>query len=537
MPSPKNIASRLLRKMHIASVTILVFSVSTIACAKPTIQLNKIGAFPVPVDVNDFDESAAEIIAYDTNTQRAFVVNANDATIDVLDISTPSTPTLALTIDVTAHGKVANSVAVAKNIVAVAVENSNKQLPGKVVFYDTSGSFLSTVEVGSLPDMLTFTPNKKWVLVANEGEPDDSYTIDPEGSVSIIDVSGNISKLTQNDVRTASLEKFNNAKLDDSIRIFGPNASVAQDLEPEYIAAAFNSKKAWVSFQENNAIGILDIKNAEFKALVGLGFKDHSLEGNELDASNKDGGINITNWPVLGMYQPDAIAEYKVRGKSFIVMANEGDSRDYAGYSEEERIKKLTLDPVAFPNAADLQLDENLGRLKSTTATGDLDGDGDHDVLFSYGARSFSILNARGKIIYDSGSDIEKRVAAALPGEFNSNNDENDSFDNRSDDKGPEPEGITIGKVAGQTYAFIGLERVGGIIVYNITNPWNPGFVQYINSRDFTGDPEAGTAGDLGPEGIIFISADDSPTDKPLLLVGNEVSGTTAVFEISLTNN
>ncbi|MEZ4518076.1 MAG: hypothetical protein R3C44_15065 [Chloroflexota bacterium] len=69
--------------------------------------------------------------------------------------------------------------------------------------------------------------------------------------------------------------------------------------------------------------------------------------------------------------------------------------------------------------------------------------------------------------------------------------------------------------------------------MFDITHPRAPQFIQYINSRDFSGDPEAGTAGDLGPEGIVFISRADSPTHTPLLAVGNEVSGSIAIFEIT----
>ena len=168
-----------------------------------------------------------------------------------------------------------------------------------------------------------------------------------------------------------------------------------------------------------------------------------------------------------------------------MITANEGDARDYDCFSEEIRVDDLELDPTVFDNAEELQESENLGRLKTTTATGDADDDGLHETIFNYGARSFSIWSADGNQIYDSGSDFEQLIAELMPDDFNSNNDENDSFDNRSDDKGPEPEGVTIGHVGERIYAFIGLERVGGIMVYDITNPYQPTFVQYVNNRRF----------------------------------------------------
>ena len=255
----------------------------------------------------------------------------------------------------------------------------------------------------------------------------------------------------------------------------------------------------------------------------------------ELDASDRDNAINIRNWPIFGMYQPDAIASYTANNQTYYITANEGDSRDYDGYSEEARIKDLTLDPTAFPNAAELQKDENIGRLLVTTALGDTDGDGDYDQLYSYGGRSFSIWNSQGQLVYDSGDAFERITAEQFPEFFNaSNSNSNNNFDNRSDDKGPEPEGLVTGKINDRTYAFIGLERIGGVMVYDVTDPVSPTFVQYINNRDFTAATDSAAAKDLGPEGLAFISAQDSPNGKPLLVVANEVSGSTTFYQIDL---
>lgn len=502
--------------------------IATMSTVHADIVLNPLGTYASGL----FADSGAEIVAHDPATQRVFVVNAGDGFIDVVDINNPANPSLAFRIDISPYGANANSVAVHKGIVVAAVEANVKQDPGKAIFFDTDGNFLNQVTVGALPDMVTFSPNGKWVLVANEGEPNDAYTNDPEGSVSIINLHRGVASLTQAKVRTADFKRFNNATLDSSIRVFGPNASVAQDLEPEYITVSHNSKKAWVTLQENNAIGVIDIRSAKVTDLIGLGFKNHSMPGNEFDASNEDDAINITHWPTQGMYQPDAIASYRVRGKTYLLTANEGDSRDYSGFSEEERVADITLDPTAFPNAAVLQQEANLGRLKITNTLGDDDNDGDFDRLFSYGARSFTIWTSDGQQVFDSGSNFETITAAILPEDFNSDDEENGSFDARSDDKGPEPEGVVIGKVHGRQYAFIGLERVGGIAVYDVTAPAQAEFVEYINTRDFAGDPAAGTAGDLSPEGLAFIKKSDSPTGKPLLVVGYEVSGTTTIYEI-----
>ena len=465
---------------------------------------------------------SAEIAAYDPGTKRIFSINPTLLQVDVLDIGNPAIPELIFTIPL---GGRPNSVALYKGVVAVAVENAIKTDPGQVQFFDTDGALLSSVTVGALPDMLIFTPNGRWLLVANEGEPN-SYgqmdSVDPEGSVSIIDMKVGAANLTQADVRTATFNDAIPKRNAKSIRIYGPGATLAQDLEPEYIAVSHDSQTAWVTLQENNAIAILDIKAGVFTRLVGLGFKNHSRRGRGLDASDSDGGINIAKWPVFGMYQPDAIESYRVGGVTYLVMVNEGDTRAFTGFNEEARVSALALDPTVFPNAAILQQNANLGRLTVTNATGDTDGDGDFDQILVPGGRSFSIRTAEGRLVFDSGDDFEQITEAQVPALFNSNGTAM-TFDTRSDNKGPEPEGIVLGKAFGRTYAFMGFERTGGVIVYDVSDPFHPTFVQYVNTS-----PD-----DISSEGLLFIKEKDSPTGKPLLVVSHEISSTTTIFEIS----
>jgi hypothetical protein len=887
-----------------------------------------------------FDAAAAEIVAYDPTTQRAFVTNSSTVAVDILDLSSPLTPTLAASIDLTSLGSGVTSVDVHDGVLAVAVVGPEKTDNGRIAFFTTAtGELITSVEAGALPDMLTFTPDGARLLAANEGEPNDDYSIDPQGSITIVDLSGGVQNLTQDAVTVAGFEAFAAASLAPSVRIFGPDATVAQDLEPEYIAVSPDAATAWVTLQENNALAVVDIAAGEVLTVAGLGLKDWNrspatlqalewadrpllgttaggqeillggfsglffegrddatgelrfvthpdrgpnpepvdvdgdgvnerpfalpayqarlvrfavnpataaftiteeilltgpggapitglpnlageagmayadeepvdllgnpldldpygadLEGivvaadgtfwlvdeyrpaiyhfgtdgvlldrfvpagsndNEagvavgtealpaifaqrranrgfeavayrdgilyafiqspldnpdgprdgssrrgryarilafdtatgatvgqylypiglapvdkigdavaladgrflvierddatgpaaqkfvytldlggatnidgleeplgleqqdaaglaalgirpaakqlavdlaevgyhmvdkpeglalvddqtiavlndndfaigstfttttglldapaapkpvllglislgsrgLDASDRDEAINIANWPVQGMYMPDAIAAYTVDGATYLVTANEGDAREYDTFAEEARVGELVLDWSAFPNAADLQQDAALGRLTTTTAGTDTDGDGLADRLLTFGGRSFSIWSAAGELVYDSGGDLEAIVAATYPADFNADG-ENDSFDSRSDAKGPEPEALALGQIGERTYAFVGLERIGGVVVYDITDPTAPLFVTYANNRDFAGDAAAGTAGDLAPEGIIFLPADQSPTGAPALLVANELSGTTTLWNIDVT--
>lgn len=505
-----------------------LFALVSGLAATAQVTLTPIGSYHTGV----FDESATEIIAYNAEDELVYSTNGYLNRIDIIDFSDPTNPTLADSILLSPYGGGVNSVAYMNGIVVAAVEANDPQANGVAAFFDADGNFLDTVTVGPMPDMVTFTPDGSKVLTANEGEPNDDYTVDPEGSVSIIDISGGVQNLLPANVATAGFTAFNGQSFPNA-RIFGPNATVAQDLEPEYITVIKDQPIAIVSCQENNALAILSLTTNTIMAINWLGYKDHSVAGNEIDASNQDGSINIQNWPVFGMYQPDAIDSYWFDGAPYIVTANEGDSRDYSGFSEEARVRDLTLDATAFPNAATLQMDENLGRLNITATLGDDGNDNDYDALYSYGTRSFSIWSSSGTLVYDSGNDFETFISTYDAANFNSTNDDNTSFDNRSDDKGPEPEALKVVSIMGKTYAFIGLERQGGVMVYDITDPNNVSFESYATDRDFTQNEETAAAGGLGPEDIKFVEASQSPTGFPLLLVSNEVSGSISVYSVS----
>jgi hypothetical protein len=910
-------------------------------------------------------EASSEIAAYDKQSRRVFVTNAVSRTVDIVDVSTPSAPARIERIDVSALGT-PNSVAIKDGLVAVAIEAPLKTDPGLVAFYTGNGAPLAQVRVGSQPDMLTFTPDGKHVVVANEGEPSGyggAADVDPEGTVSLIRVpEGDWEKFGAGDVRQVVFTQYNGqeaALRTQGIRIYGPGASAAQDFEPEYIAVSADSRWAYVTLQENNAIAVVDIPAAAVKKLLPLGYKDYhalpqttatfewkdlpvvgktaagqkihlggfsglAFEGNApdgklkfithtdrgpngeptgilrpfllpdftprivrftldpksgyfeltqqipltrsdgkpltglpntaisanasqpyndevpvdlfgnvvpldplggdleaivvaddgsfwmadeyrpaiyhfdprgsllerfipvgthaaagkpvpapgtagefgiealpagiaqrrqnrgmealaehggklyafvqspirnpatlgnaalnvmrnirvvefdtatratrqfiyaldnptvlnatdtpadkigdavagpngelyaverdddavpasdlavitkkiykftlgaatdvttldtlypivrngatvtlsldqmtsaelasvgvqsiakslhvdlatagyasvqkveglallgngqlavlndndfgvarividnatgtfvraadytpeavtlglisvpgLDASDRDSQINIRRWPLFGMYEPDSIAAFTSKGNTYLVTANEGDAREWPGLVEEARVSALTLDSTAFPDAAALRQNANLGRHTVTRTLGDADANGAYEKLFTLGGRSFSIWSADGAQVYDSGSDLERITAAAVPTNFNASNNSS-TFDDRSDNKGPEPEAITVGEIDGRTYAFIGLERTGGIAMYDITDPWTPLFIDYLNNRDFA----AGT-GDLGPEGMTFIPAGESPNGLPMLVVANEISGTVTLYSIA----
>ena len=530
------------------------------------------------------DESAAEIVAYYPAAKRLLVVNALDAIVEVLDASDPTALVKLFDLETTGvddvnadtipNGAVANSVAVrADGLGAVAVESDPKSDDGWVVFFDAGGdgSALGAVRVGAKPDMLTFTPDGGRVVVANEGEPEDDYSVDPEGTIAVIDVPDSVGLPAQSDVALLDFHDFEDsgsATLPSGIRIFGgcDDSSgtcvsvnpVSENLEPEYVAVSTDSTTAWVTLQEANGLAIVDLTGPEITDIVDLGTIDRAavaLDASDRDdpSENEDPYINIQTWPNLLSYRlPDGIASYEVDGATYLVTANEGDTRDWDGYSEEVRVKDLEDDghgPLCADLDATVSEDWQLGRLNVTTESGFDEGNSCYSTLYTFGGRSLSILGADGAVIWDSGSDFEEITAEAMPEYFNSDHAEV-AFDNRSDNKGPEPEGVTVSELEGRWYAFIGLERVSGIMMYDVTDPAAPVFVHYINNRDFSVtefDETAGQddfaaaaliydpqAGDLGPEGLTVISSQASPTGEPMLAVANEVSGTTTLYAIAV---
>ena len=469
-----------------------------------------IPAAPAPARPNLFSHVAtlgglpgAEIPAYDKGSKQAYITSGDG--VQIVDLSDPANPMMGALIDPAGAPfnlgvSEVTSVDVCNGTVAFAVPADPQTDPGTVVFTESDGTLIRMVTVGALPDMLTFTKRCRTVVTADEGEPDNG--IDPPGGVSIINVrTGN--------VRTADFSAFNgqeDALRSKGVRIF-PGVLAGVDFEPEYVALGPLNVLAYVTLQEANALAVVNLLTANVVKILPLGLKDHSLPGNELDASDRDSVINVRNWPLFGMYMPDAIDGYSTRRHpGLYITANEGDARD-----NDARVASLTLDPTAFPPAEDLQNEFNIGRIQVSDIDGDVDGDGDYDVLQSYGARSFSIWDSFGRQLYDSGNEIEAIVASQTP----------DSYDDgRSDNKGPEPEGVEIGKISGRSIAFIGLERTDQVLVYDVSNPYQPRFLQLLQNE-----------GDEAPEGLRFLGKSESPNRCPTLLVTNEGSDTLTIYQ------
>lgn len=453
-----------------------------------------------------------------------YLVSGKTQTLDIVKVNADGSTTLVKKVDIASLGKANNfsagditsvDVNTGRNLVAIAVQNADYAANGVIVILNYDGEFVSKYDAGVQPDMVTFSPNGSYILSANEGEPREGYgegATDPMGSVTVVD-------LKENTAKTVTFETIDRETALSNKVLLKTDTAPSADLEPEFIAVSSDSKTAYVTLQENNAIAALNIADGTWKYVKGLGFKDHNAEGNGLDL-DQDGKIDIRNENVYGVYMPDGISVVTIGGKDYLITANEGDAREWGDYENIDSDKLILSDG------------EKAGKKIEYLDTGKTDGlkSGKTYIL---GGRSFSIWNADTlKQVFDSGDDFEVITAAEFPEYFNSGHDEA-GLDKRSHKKGVEPESVSVLETNGKIYAIVGLERMGGIMVYDISDPDKAVYADYLNVRGFSGTvTDLDRLGDLGPEGICTISAKDSPTGNAMILVANEISGTVTVAQI-----
>lgn len=480
---------------------------------------------------------SGEGFAYDKVSKQLFVMNNVTKRVEIVSFADPSRMTKVAEINVGAlpdNGGM-NSLAIANGVLAVAIESATAGNPGQVALYSAStGALLKTVTVGVLPDMLIFTSDGRKILVANEGER--AGSLDPAGSISLIDLSNGVENAGVQTTGFAALDGQESALRALGVRI-APGKSASVDLEPEYISISPDGKWAYVTLQEANSTAVFDITGLTpvLKRVAPLGYVDHALAGNESDYSDRDavgsaaGTINLHTAPIKGLLMPDAIASFSIGGSTYFVTANEGDAR--SDDSDVARLSTLDLNNNVFgASEADLMSEDNAGRLNVSTIDGDFDPSTPGlEAIYTLGGRGFTVfkVNVDGSVtkVYESGGEFEKIIAAQLPTLFNNNQTNTAAtFDTRSDDKGPEPEGIDVALIGGRYYAFVGLEREGGMMVYDVTNPSAAKFTRFVPS--FAQE-------DNGPEIVKHIAAADSPTGKALVLTANEISGSVTVYEVA----
>ena len=488
----------------------------------------------VEIDSYSWNNSeTSEISVYDEKRNLIFSTNPSENKIDIFSFKDNKINYLE-EISLRKYGLKPNSIAINKNsILAVAIENIYSQGSGVVAFFDRFNKYLFDIEVGVMPDMIIFNKKGNELIVANEGEPSQDLSNDPDGSISIIDLNSRVSK-------TYTFEKFDNNHF--IRKIF--DVKLSQDLEPEYLTISEDEKYILVSLQENNAIAVFDYKLRKFISIFSLGYKSYEL--NKIDVNDKDFEANLQNWPIKGLYQPDAIVflPYKktlldrLMNNYYFASANEGDSKVYQNMSEEVRVRDIKIDRDKFNNFSKVK--GGLSRLKISKIDADKNNDGKFESLYSFGGRSFSVwkyfpgleifgyklLNDKITLHYDSGDEFEMILSKNYIDNFNTNYSKNKKkliFDKRSDDKGPEPESLSIFELEKSLYLIISLERSNGFFIYDITDLRNIKYVTFFPI----------TENFFSPEGIkIYYNKKNI-----LFLVSFEESGSIVFYKILKKND
>ena len=463
--------------------------------------------------------SGGEIVVFNPVNNMMYVIGEFGLDMYVVDISNPSNPILAKTVDVGAMASetfqpyeiTAVAVNVPRSLIGLGIQHEDFDANGWLLILDFDGNYVAHFPAGVGPDMVGFTPNGEYLLSANEGEPRYGFgygTYDPEGSVTFV-------RIADGYARTVGFHAFDDRRdelVADGV-ILKVGVPPSRDLEPESLAFTGDSQRVFVSLQENNAIAVFDMTTYEFSGIYGLGIVDHSLPGNEIAIRTGD-EIIIQNENVFSVRHPDGIFAINIGGTYYLLTANEGDSRVWEDYSD---IHNVYVEEGVRVSALISELKDGLS----------------NDNIYLQGSRSFSIFRADDmSLVFDSGSDFEKITARIFPEHFNANHT-NNNMHGRTAARGPEPEYVVAMTIDSRVYAFVGLERIGGVFMYDITNPAQAFYVDYINVRDFSSPFDIALSGDLGAEKLYAIPAHLSPTGMPLVLVANEASGTITILGVT----
>lgn len=508
-------------------LSVLFFSSSLIAQSLPFAKVHTYQA-------GSYNSGATKYISFDHTVQQLYSINQGALGFDIIDYSDVFKPNVKQTVDVSSFMNHIRSIETSGGDVFVAGDGSSPQLPGKLLIYNSNGVYRKQLSLGVTPDRMKFSPDDITLIIANEGIPDSAYSTDPPGTINVINTSAGVNFITQADVKTVDFTLLDTVAYDSLIHVYdNAGQSPSQDLEPEAIAITSNGQKAIIAIQENNALAVIDIQTASLDEVLGMGYRDYNLEG--LDASDLSKNINIdTHQRLYGIHQPSDIEAFNHMGAEYVLTANQGAPREYAGYDETVRVKNQPVDPSKFSNLSSLLEDTILGRLRVTSAFGDHNGDFLHDSLLAFGSRSISIWDSTGTEVWNSGDYIPQVIALLHAANFSSSAVDNSSYKTRSDDMGIEPSTIAVGEIDGKRYAFVGLYQMGGIFIYDITDPLNPVFELYELNRDFSFPASDPMAGDLGPTDLEFVPATKTNLGIALLFVANEVSGSISVYQAGI---
>ena len=460
-------------------------------------------------------DGGVEIVSFDADSERIYAVGSSGWMVFAFDevnrlsvidsgvySNTEQWEPTSVAVDPAGRGFVATSW----------IPDPSDRVPGMVQIIDTDNNrVVWQFGVGYHPDCIAFSPDGRYLIAANECEPGIG---DRAGGITVVDldgIGGAQDFVGLNDVRSFdfSPENLGEGVGLGALRIgsaFKANPEI--DIEPEYLAPT--NEGVWVGLQENNGLAYFDFGLEKWTRVQSLGSLSLEFDSNDTD------GVNITTQAGFALLpQPDTIAATAIGGRTYIVLANEGEKADADTIRLEDAIDDGLIDPNAIARLHTSYPGEafsRLGRIWMSTIDGDLDADGDIDLPSVLGGRSFSVLDAQsGSLVWNSGSQFERMTAERWPKQYNSD-------DSRSDRSGPEPEGIAIGHIDGRTLVFVGLERVDAVFMYDISNPEAPTFL----------DAQLLDSACSRPEGLAFFSM----SNRNYLAVASEKGGCLTIFEV-----
>lgn len=514
-------------------------------------------------------------IAYNSDNQKVYQINSNDNELNIFPIASDGTfdtenQTIitfdSLFTDFTCAGPTYVAIDTINDRIAVTLESGDTSaVNGRVCLLDYDGNLQYYYETGVQPNMAVFTADSKKLLITNEGEHKSTYTVtDPKGTVTIIDFSRNSdpTRITPTEVDFSAFtadELIENSILLNKIK----NTNVTEenpdtyipvepqyDLEPESIAVNDAGTTAYVCLQEANAIATLDLTTNEFVDIRSLGFIDYSDETNAIDVVLDKTYSPTTYQYTYGVPMPHSIELIEIEGTTYLLTANEGASRTYCYNTSTKFISNLTTatltsnepkvdangDPVydangeeVYPTAASVQV------LNNTYTAGLEEGveeDGSDTPHYIFGTRSFSIYEADSmSLLYDSANSLEAKTNELLPSNFNCTNNMMGK-EKGATARGVEPKAVITSAINGRYFAFIALEAIGGVMVYEITDPSTPEYINYINTRDFS----TSIKGDVSPGCIALADANSSKNELPTFFVGYDVTATLGSYTITATD-
>ncbi|ESP05519.1 hypothetical protein LOTGIDRAFT_152377 [Lottia gigantea] len=555
-----------MKLLYILVISVLVQPVTTLY------SLTRLGYLKLPSydpvtnnEVYKLFGGTAEESAYDPNDQIIYVVGEDSYVLHIVDMENPRAPKILMEHRFLQTDGKPRDVEVCNGRVAVSLSSPVEVYDGHVKFFTTydrttqTFSYQSQLPVGVHPDNIEFTNNCAKLVVANEGvhgkDPFNRFS-DPEGSISIITIPTTGSPTE----RIAGFNQFNSRTDIRHVSSFAPNndimtATLAQDIEPEYISISSDGKIAFVTLQENNAIAQVDLNSGVVININSLGSKDWS--DLQLDTSDRDGGVHLRSYPIHGLYQPDVIKQFKVGKKTYLVTANEGAVRQYTkevdgliwsdGVLADELGRGNLLNEIAINNATfvnELKTDSRLGRLRVSR----IDGTTLYGLqkIYTYGGRGFSIWEAGsyGSPVYDSGDEIEKKNAASLKTIFNTdcaawtNQSPETLRDSTSDNMGPKLNAMDVKSSNGTLFMAVGSETMGSVYLYVVDKSSITAELQTIKYDGGTGDLwsdlyDNNMAGNAYISDIRIIPMSQSPTNQTLLYVLGGGSGSIAIYQFS----